>query len=166
MKQMKHYIRKLACATMCAIMIMTLASCGSTSNPDTKVDSSDSENVEEETPVVEDTFVSDFEPGEENRVGNIWSNTTLCSQGNYVYHYNEKSNCFEKWMKSDEPESAEQISSQSDVEGHIEVVGDYIYFCQQGSETVGKDKLYNIQRMRTDGGRIDYYHYRLFKLPV
>lgn len=152
MKRINYRMNKLLSIIISVILLVVLTSCEQ--NPTTtKYEPPPDEDASgvSQLPVTEDTFTSDYLPGEENRVGNLWSNTTLCSQGKYIYHYNKASGYIEKWMKTEEPENAIQISYQPDVEGHIEVVGDYIYFCRSSSKTIGNDELYSILRLRTDG---------------
>lgn len=123
----------------------------------TDVTYGDSENEAE--------FISDYSPGEENRFGNIYTNRTLCRQGNYIYHYNDGEKCIQKWKADAGFESAEIVCyidsgmfstpnldySAFAIKNHIEVVGNYIYLCLQNGETVGGKELRSIVRVRTDG---------------
>ena len=55
------------------------------------------------------TSISDYLPGEENLIGNLWTNRMFCRQGDYIYHFNEAEGCLEKWRSGDGIENAEKI---------------------------------------------------------
>lgn len=113
----------------------------------------------------DEKFIPDYLPGEENKIGNIYTNRTLCRQGNYIYHYNDAEKCLQKWKSDEGIDSLETIcyiesgmldAVSPDYNGfalnnHLEVVGDYIYLCIQTGEVIAGRNLRSIIQIRTDG---------------
>lgn len=152
-------------------IVLLLCACESSSIPDTQNNGFDlnSDLVTPDDPFGnsenEAEFIPDYLPGEENAIGNIWTNRTLCRQGDYIYHYNCREKCLQKWKADEEFDNAETIcyidsdmfyslgSDDSDFapENHLEVVGNYMYLCIQTGEVVGGLNLRSIVRIKTDG---------------
>lgn len=157
MKRINYRMNKLLSIIISVILLMVLTSCEQ--NPITnKYEPPPDEDVSgvSQFPVTEDTFTSDYLPGEENAIGNIWTNQTFCRQGNYIYHFNEAERCLQKWSADEGINNAKTIcyvdtSMIGKRPNHIEVIGDYIYLCLLSGESRGNCNLTSIIRIRSDG---------------
>lgn len=154
------------------IVILLLCACTAKA-PVTMLNDGNSEVTPDELGVGDDvendldnsTFISDYLPGEENLVGNLWTNRMFCRQGDYIYHFNEAEGCLEKWRSDEGIENAETIcrvntkmlpaawssTYNSAYDNHLEVVGDYIYICLMTGEKIGDANLTTIACYSTNG---------------
>lgn len=168
---MNNKFRCLLSLLITLAIALLLCACESNSIPDTQNSGFDlnSDLVTPDDPFRnsenEAEFIPDYLPGEENKIGNIWTNRTLCRQGDYIYHYNNREKCLQKWKANEEFDNAETICyidsgmfSTPDLDyaefatrNHLEVVGNYIYLCIQTGEIVGGRNLRSIVRIKTDG---------------
>lgn len=154
-------MKKIILLLLAVTLVFLLISCG-TAN-DTKESSDDIDNaevteVEQPDTDEKEVFKADFDPGQENYLGNTAANLiwdcSVAKQGDWVYFFDGKRGI----IKSNEV-TGETVPVAKITGFQISVQGDYVYFMQdKGDELVDHGKRSNVGelwRIRTDGEELE-----------